>query len=130
MAANAALGYNPNAMNPASPNFYGQMAAMGSPSANPYYLQTAYVGGVDQSRASSMATAQQQISQGSGYKAPVNCAGTLVQQKQIDAQAMALQNQMANRQALLTNLQQAQAANPGSVNAPISKGYIRLQRGL
>lgn len=115
VAADAALGYNPAAMNPASPNFYGQMAAMGSPGANPYYLQTAYVGGVDQSRAASMATAQQQISQGSGYKAPVNCAGSLQQQKQIDAQAIALQNKLADRQAQLTNLQQAQAAKPGSV---------------
>jgi hypothetical protein len=117
VAADAALGYNPSAMNPASPNFYGQMAAMGSPNANPYYLQTAYVGSLDQSRSASMATAQQQISQGSGYKAPVNCAGSLVQQKQIDTQAIALQKQMADRQALLTNLQQAQTANPGSVKS-------------
>jgi hypothetical protein len=116
VAANAALGFNPAAMNPSSANFYGQMAAMGSPAANPYYLQTAYVGGVDQSRSASLATAQQQISQGSGYKAPVNCAGTLNQQQQIDSQAIALQNQLANRQALLTNLQQAQAAKPGSVS--------------
>jgi hypothetical protein len=104
VAANAALGYNPNAINPASPNFYGQMAAMGSPSANPYYLQTAYVGGVDQSRAASMATAQQQISQGSGYKAPVNCAGSLTQQRQVDMQYQALQAQAQNRDALLANL--------------------------
>jgi hypothetical protein len=104
VAANAALGYNPAAMNPASPNFYGQMAAMGSPAANPYYLQTAYVGGVDQSHAAAMATAQQQISQGSGYKAPVNCAGSLTQQKQIDAQNQAAENQLANRQALLNSL--------------------------
>jgi hypothetical protein len=104
VAANAALGYNPNAINPASPNFYGQMAAMGSPSANPYYLQTAYVGGVDQSHAAAMATAQQQISQGSGYKAPVNCAGTLTQQRQVDAQYQALQTQAQNRSALLASL--------------------------
>jgi len=116
VAANAALGYNPNAINPASPNFYGQMAAMGSPSANPYYLQTSYVGGVDQSHAAAMATAQQQISQGSGYKAPVNCAGSLTQQRQVDAQYQALQAQAQNRDALLANLTAAVQANPKSVS--------------
>jgi hypothetical protein len=121
VAANAALGYNPSAMNPASPNFYGQLAAMGSPAANPYYLQTAYVGSADQAHSNAMATAQQQISQGSGYKAPVNCAGTLTQQKQIDAQALALQNQMANRQALLTSLQQAQAAGQNVSSSDLLK---------
>jgi hypothetical protein len=121
VAANAALGYNPSSLNPASPNFYGQMAAMGNPSANPYYLQTAYVGGLDQSRAASMATAQQQISQGSGYKAPVNCAGTLNQQKLIDAQAIALQNKMQDRQALLDSLTSAQQAGQNVPAADLAK---------
>jgi hypothetical protein len=121
VAADAALGYNPASLNPASPNFYGQMAAMGSPSANPYYLQTAYVGGLDQSRAASMATAQQQISQGSGYKAPVNCAGSLNQQKLIDAQAIALQNKVQDRQNLLDSLISAQQAGQNVPAADLAK---------
>lgn len=121
VAADAALGFNPSAINPASANFYGQMAALGSPSANPYYLQTAYVGNLDQSRAASMATAQQQISQGSGYKAPVNCAGSLNQQKLIDAQSLALQNQLQNRTALLLNLTDAVKAGQNVPAADLTK---------
>ncbi len=121
VAANAALGFNPSAINPASPNFYGQMAAMGSPSANPYYLQTAYVGGVNQSRAASLATTQQQISQGSGYKAPVNCAGALTQQKQIDAQAQALEAKMLDRQNVLDNLTAAVQAGKNVPAADLAK---------
>ncbi len=129
-AADAALGYNPSAINPASPTFYTQMAAAGSSSANPYFMQSSYVAGVDQSHAASMATAQQQISQGSGYKAPVNCAGALSQQQQIDTIDTAAQAQLANRQALLLNLQQAQAAGQKVSASDINKAQSDYNASL
>jgi hypothetical protein len=97
---------NPTKINYNSPNFYNQMAMAGSSPGNPYFIQTAMVSGVDQSHSSALATAQTTISQGSGYKAPVNCAGSLQQQQLIDTQTKQAQALLANRQQLLTNLQQ------------------------
>ncbi len=111
MAANNALGYDPTTVSLSDPNFYSKMAATGYTQSNPYYLQTMAVASVDQAHASALASAQMQISQGNGYKAPVNCAGSLAQQKAIDTQNAALSAQIDNRQALLNNLTNAQAAN-------------------
>ncbi len=114
---NQNLGFQPMTLSTSDPNYYAKMAAVGATSNNPYYVQTAFVVGVDASHANSVAHAQLQISQGNGYKAPVNCAGSLSQQKQIDTQTKAASDQLANRQALLTNLQQAQALGQ---NVPVA----------
>ncbi len=103
-AADNALGYNPDTVNLSDPSFYSKMAAAGSSQANPYVMQTSFVAGVDQSHSNAQSSAQQQISQGNGYKAPVNCAGSLAQQKAIDSQSKALSNQLADRKALLKSL--------------------------
>lgn len=111
VAADAALGFDPKGLNPNDPFFYSKMASVGSSQANPYYQHSIYVGGVDQARANSLAYAQGNISQSQGLKAPVNCAGTLAQQKAIDGQTKAASDELANRKALLTSLQQAQSLN-------------------
>jgi hypothetical protein len=107
VAADAALGFNPSTLNPNDPNYYTKMAMAGSTVANPYFQQNVYVANVDAAHANATATAQQHISQGSGYKAPVTCAGSLAQQQQIDGQTKAASDLLSNRQALLTSLQQS-----------------------
>lgn len=121
VAADAALGYNPQTISTTDPNFYTQMAAAGNANANPYFKQAVYVGSADQARAQSVAAAQQQISMGVGYKAPVNCAGSLAQQKQVDARATALSDQMANRKALLDDLVNSKNAGKNVPDADILK---------
>lgn len=103
--ADTALGYT--SLGTDDPNFYTNLAKAGFASTNPFYLHTAYVGGVNLSHGTALVTAQAHIAQGSGYKAPVNCAGSLAQQKQIDQASKAASDQLANRQALLDNLTQA-----------------------
>jgi hypothetical protein len=97
--------FNPTTINPNDPNYYAKMAGAAAPQANPYFMQATYVSSIDQSHANAVATAQRQIAQGSGYKAPVNCAGSLAQQQQIDVQTKAASDLMGNRLALLNNLQ-------------------------
>lgn len=106
--ANASLGFNPATLSSSDPNFYTKMAMVGSASANPYFLQTTYVSNTDQAHAAAVTAAQTQIAQSNGYKAPVNCAGSLAQQQTLDARNKAATDQLANRTALLNNLTQAQ----------------------
>jgi hypothetical protein len=105
MAANSALSFTPGTVSPSDPNFYAKMNAVGSSGANPFVQQAVLVSSVDQSHSNALATTQLQVAQSNGYKAPVNCAGSLAQQQAIDAQNVNAQNQLANRQALLYNLQ-------------------------
>src|SRR6185369_12574263 len=121
VAADTALGYNPATLSVTDPNFYTQMAAAGNANANPYFKQAVYVGSADQARAQAVAAAEQQISQGVGYKAPVNCAGSLAQQQQVDARARALNNQMADRKALLDDLVNAKNLGKNVPDAEILK---------
>ncbi|HVY68092.1 MAG TPA: hypothetical protein VHA30_04340 [Patescibacteria group bacterium] len=110
VAADQALGFNPSQLDPASPNFYTNLATVGSTAANPYFQHSVYVGGVNQAHATALAYAQNQISQSNGYKAPVTCAGSLAQQQFIDAQNKAALDKLNNRSNLLANLQSAQKA--------------------
>jgi hypothetical protein len=121
IAADAALGFDKNALNPNDPNFYTKMAAVGTTSANPYYTHTTYVAGVDQAHAASLFYAQNQVNQGNGYKAPVNCAGSLAQQQAIDAQAKALGKKLDDRKALLNNLQTAQKLGQNVSTSDLAK---------
>ncbi len=116
VAADNALSFNPTTLSTNDPNYYLKMASVGSAQANPYFLQTSYVSGVDQARARSLSTAQTQISQGNGYKAPVNCMGTLAQQNAIDLQTKAASDRLADRKALRDNLVNAGSkANPNDL---------------
>jgi hypothetical protein len=113
--ADTALGYT--SLDPNDPYFYSNLAKAGFAATNPYYLQTSYVAGVDQAHGSAITTAQAHIAQGSGYKAPVNCAGSLAQQKQIDATDKAASDALAYASGQLTSLQQAKQLNPNSVSS-------------
>ena len=111
IAADQALGFNPKDLDLNGPQFYTNMAEVGSSSANPFFQHSQYVGGVDQARALSLAYSQNQISQSNGYKAPVTCAGSLAQQQAIDGQTKAADDRLANRKALLKDLQDYRDSN-------------------
>lgn len=117
--ADTALGYA--TLNPDDPYFYSDLAKAGFAATNPYYLHTTYVGGVDQSHGSALASAKTFISQGTGYKAPVNCAGSLAQQQQIDTATKAASDQLANRAALLQSLQNARSTMTNFTTAQIQQ---------
>ncbi len=121
VAADAALGFDPSNLNTNDPNYYAKMSTVGMANANPYFQHTQYVGGVDQARAASQSFSQAHIAQGNGYKAPVNCAGSLAQQKSIDGQAKAASDRMGDRKALLDNLQQAKALGQSVSDADLKK---------
>lgn len=133
--ADSALQYNgttftPTTLSTSDSNYYAKMAMAGSASANPYYLQTAYVSGVDQSHANAVTTAQSHISQGNGYKAPVNCAGSFAQQNSIDLQTKAASDKLADRKALLANLTQAQAAGTKVSTSDLAKAQSDYDAAL
>lgn len=125
--ANNSLAFNPATLSTSNPNFYANMGQVGSSQANPYFLQSSFVAGVDQSRASSLAMAQNHISQGNGYKAPVSCAGSLAQQRSLDLQNKALSDQLANRQTLLNNLLNAAEMGQDVKQADITKASADLK---
>jgi len=126
VAADQALGFNVNAVSPSDPNYYQKMAMVGSAQANPYFQHSLYIGGVDQSHSSAVNSAQNMIAQSNGYKAPVNCAGSLTQQKQIDQQTKAASDLLANRQGLLTSLQ----SNPKTSPADLQKAQNDYNNAL
>ena len=127
--ADAALGYT--SLNPDDPNFYSNLAKAGFASTNPYYLHTSYVAGTDQAHSLALATAQTHIVQGNGYKAPVNCAGSLAQQKQIDTQSKAASDALAYAQGQLSSLQKAQQLDANSVSAAdLAKAQAAYQTAL
>ena len=124
--ANNALNYNGNSYTPSSvqysdPDFYAKMALAGTAQANPYFQQMNYVANLDAAHSNAVQAAQRQIAQGSGYKAPVNCAGTLQQQAQIDSQTKAASDLMKNRDELYNNLFNAQKANIAVNPADLAK---------
>ena len=123
VAANTALGFTPGTLSPSDPNYYQKMAMVGSASANPYFMQTAYVSGVDQAHAQALVQANAQIAQSQGYKTPVNCAGSLAQQQQIDLKAKAASDQLANRQALYNSLL---TAGPAANQSDLAKAKSDL----
>ena len=127
VAANAALGFNPTSLSPSDPNYYQKMAMVGSSTANPYFLQASYVSSTDQAHAQALAQANAQIAQSQGFKTPVNCAGSLAQQQQIDTQAKAASDQLANRQALLASLQ---AAGPAASQSDLAKAQADYNNAL
>jgi len=129
-AADQALAFNPKAFDTNDPNFYTNMANAGNSIANPYFQNTVYVGGVDQARANSLAYAQGHIAQGNGYKTPVNCVGSLSQQKSIDLQSKAASDELDNRQALLTSLQQAQSLGKTVSDSDLKKAQADYDAAL
>src|SRR5205085_1384414 len=72
--------------------------------------------GVQQAHSNSLATAQANIMQGNGYKAPANCNSSLSQQQSIDRQIKDAQLRIKDREALLAQLLNANQVNPGSVS--------------
>jgi hypothetical protein len=126
VAADQALGFNVNAVSTSDPNYYQKMAMVGSAQANPYFQHSMYIGGVDQAHSTSLAYAQTQVANSNGYKAPVNCAGSLAQQKQIDQQTKAASDFLANRQGLLVSLQN----NPKTSAADLAKAQADYQSAL
>lgn len=105
-AADAALGFIPNQVDTSASNqnFYAQMATVGSGSANPYLRQTVYANATQQIHSQALAQANAEIAQSNGLKTPRNCAGAIGQQQIIDKNWDAMNNQLANRQALLNDL--------------------------
>ena len=107
---NAALGFNPltTPLSPSDPNFYVKLGMMGSVQANPYYQQVSMANQAQALHNQSLATAQVQIAQSNGLKTPMNCPGVVAQQTSIDQSYQAANDQLNNRFALYTSLQQAQ----------------------
>ncbi len=133
VAADDALGFNPKTLDPNDPDYYLKMARVGSTEANPYYRQSVYVSGVEQSRSSSMTYAQAQVAQGNGYKAPVNCSGSLLEQQSVDGQAKAANERLADRKALLNDLEQAKGLGQPVSDADIQQAqtdYDSAQNAL
>jgi len=120
-AADASLGFDPKTLDNKDPQFYSRMASVGGSAANPYYQHTNYIGGVDQAHAAAKSFAQVQISQSNGYKAPVNCLGSLAQQKAIDAKYQAASAKLDNRSALLNDLNKAKQLGQPVKDADIKK---------
>lgn len=125
-AADNALNYNGASFNPVNlqysdPDFYAKMALVGTAQASPYYLQSVYVANLDAARSKSQSAAQQLVSQGNGYKAPVSCSGSLAQQAQIDSQTKAASNVLANRKKLLTDLENAKTSGLNVSDIDIKK---------
>jgi hypothetical protein len=130
IAADGALGFDPKALQVDDPLFYSKMAKVGSTVANPYFLHTTNIGGVDQARANALSYAQGQISQGAGLKAPVTCSGTLVQQKQIDARNQAANDRYEDRYALYRNLKEAKELNLPVKDEDLAKATADLDIAL
>jgi len=124
IAADAALGFDPKMLDTNDPDFYVKMSHVGSTIANPYYQHTTNIGGVDQARAQSLQYAQAQVTSSNGLKTPVNCGGTLAQQKSIDAQYKAASDRLNDRTALLRSLTQAKQMGQQVSDSDLQKAQI------
>ncbi len=130
IAADGALGFNPKLVDVNDPLFYTKMANVGSAISNPYFIHNANVGGVDQARAQSLAYAQSLVSQSSGLKTPVTCAGSLAQQRSLDAQWSSVERRLEDRQKLLNNLQQAKSLGMAVKDSDLQKAQSDYDSAL
>jgi hypothetical protein len=114
--ANKALGFLPEQLDFADPDYYVKMAMAGTGAANPYYLQSVYQvqAGMTASQATEMA--KQEIAQGQGFIPARNCSGVIAQQNSIlDKQRQKIGSDISVKNRALGNLQSQAALNPGSV---------------
>lgn len=130
IAADGALGFNPKLVDVNDPLFYTKMANVGSAISNPYFIHNANVGGVDQARAQSLAYAQSLVSQSNGLKTPVTCAGSLAQQRSLDAQWSSVERRLEDRQKLLNNLQQAKILGMAVSDSDLQKAQSDYDSAL
>jgi hypothetical protein len=122
------LGFTPSTVNisASNPNFYTQMATIAAPPNDPFVTQAIMADQAQQAHAQALNTANQQIAQSNGLKTPMNCAGTLQQQQQIDSSFKAANDQVQNRQALYNSL----ASNPNSKPADIAQAQSDLNAAI
>lgn len=126
MVADAALGFDPKTLNTNDPSFYTKMASVGSAQANPYFIHNSFLANTDLAHSNALTYSQNQISQSQGLKTPVNCAGSLAQQKAIDAQTKALDKQWTDRKNLYDNLMDAKELGMKVSDSDIAKAKADL----
>ncbi len=114
--ADDALGFTPENLDAADPNYYLKVAQVGSGQANPYFMQTVFEGASLTAKGQGNEMARQEISQGQGFIPVRDCNGSVTQQAFIDSENVRLSSENNQARQVLEKLKKAEQLNPGSVS--------------
>lgn len=115
--ANENLGFLPQDLAFADPNYYAKMALAGTGSANPYYLRSVYEAKAGATRAEAEIMAKQEIAQGQGFIPARNCNGVIAQQNaRLDIERQKIAKDLAIKRTAFNKLQSQQLLEENSVS--------------
>lgn len=114
--ANENLGFLPQQLDFADPEYYQKMALAGTGSANPFYLRSIYEARAGMTKSEAEAQAKQEIAQGQGFIPARNCSGVIAQESvNLDKKITAANRDLAIKRAAWSKLNDQWTANPKSV---------------
>jgi len=111
--------FSARTMSAEDPDFYLKLAKFGDPETSVPYLKTSFDNRANEMKAVGLASAQNEVLLGSGLKAPRTCQGNVAEQQAIDQRWLQVNDEYANRQKLLADLNE-------SYNRLIFTGQINL----
>lgn len=114
--AKTTLGYAPEDLDIAQPDYYIKLAQAGSGSVDPFLLQTIFDDKAQEAKASGDQAARNEVSASQGFVPVRNCQGVVSQQQDIDNKNIQYSREVYDNEQALWDIQTARLMYPKTVN--------------
>jgi hypothetical protein len=125
------IGFDPKTVDFTQADFYEKSLRLGSCEANPACVNLISRQSANIVQQQALRDAQTEVSQSGGYKAPRTCSSSVVEQRVIDQQRIAVEKKITDRRELELSLARVQAVNPKQVKqADIDRAHRDYQAAV